>query len=166
MSEVFVDADALIACHSIDRCLAEESLQTSGRIFLRVAGSSMMPSLWPGDLLTLERREINQVSQGDMAVFFCNKMLVVHRVVLRRASYLITQGDTALAPDAPVTEDRLLGVVASVLRNGKQFTPARTPSLASRAIAGLVRRSRLVNKALQRAYAMTTSGKAPLGAKS
>ncbi|MDP9339557.1 MAG: hypothetical protein M3P45_11885 [Acidobacteriota bacterium] len=123
--------------------MASEILRTNGTLRLGVTGSSMLPALWPGDVLVIRTREFNRVAPGAIAVFSCHDRLVTHRVkqsVFRaerpgeyesQVSYLVTQGDTIPLPDPPITSESLLGVVVSVERGGKIFAPPlRTEALA------------------------------------
>ena len=56
--------------HKLD--LAVEVLRSSGAIRLQALGTSMLPSIWPGDVLLIQRRELGQVRPGDTAFFSCH----------------------------------------------------------------------------------------------
>ena len=60
--------------------LAEETLQSSGRLRLRVVGSSMLPSIWPDDVLVISRRDLSRIRPDEMALFTLHGRLVTHRV--------------------------------------------------------------------------------------
>src|SRR5437763_11389848 len=103
--------------------LAAETLRTSGFLRLRATGSSMLPAIWPGDILDIRRCRIGVVRTGEIALFECYGRLVAHRVIGRQGSALITQGDTLPAPDPQVTEAELLGTVFMIRRGRRQFRP-------------------------------------------
>ena len=61
--------------------LAAEVLRSSGELRLRVNGSSMLPAVWPGDLLLVSSREATEAQPGDIVLFKRKGGLVAHRVV-------------------------------------------------------------------------------------
>jgi hypothetical protein len=120
--------------------LAAEILRESGSLRLRAWGSSMLPSIWPGDILNIQRRELKQIAAGETAVFFPGSRMTAHRVVSHHCTFLVTQGDSVPQPDAPVTAENLLGVVVSIERGGKLFAPALRPGLVARRTSVVLRR--------------------------
>jgi signal peptidase I len=153
-----MDGSPAEAAHSTKSDLAAEVLRSSGTLRLRVSGSSMLPSIWPGDVLVIRRREIGQVRPGETAFISSHGRLVAHRVKAVQGAaakeYLITQGDTVPSPDPPVTAENLLGVVVTIERHGRSFAPRLRPGLAARVTAAVLRRSSRASKILQRAYAL------------
>jgi hypothetical protein len=121
--------------------LAAEVLRTNGSLRLRAWGSSMLPSIWPGDVLVIQKRELRQVAVGATAVFFPSGRVTAHRVVSHHGTFLVTQGDSVPQPDPALTAENLLGVVVSIERGGKVFAPALRPSLLARGTAAVLRRS-------------------------
>lgn len=97
-----------------------EALRTRGIVVLQVAGGSMGPWLRPGDLVVIRRCQAEELSAGRVVVFAREGHLVIHRI-LRRAiqsgeCVLLTKGDAAPRPDAPVRSAELLGEVLSIER--------------------------------------------------
>jgi len=102
----------------------------------------MLPTLWPGDTLLCERATADQVSTGDIVLFGRERRLFVHRVVeVMSNSRLLTRGDAMPAADPIVTSDELLGIVALVERNGRNFAPSHNIGIAGRILARLFCRS-------------------------
>jgi hypothetical protein len=135
--------------------LAIELLDRCGEIKMRATGSSMLPSLWPGDVLSIRRRLMNDVRPGDIALFTRDGRLFAHRVVAHDGVHLLTQGDAVPSPDAPVSGSELLGVAVSVSRDGKRVgSPARL-SIPGRLLASLVRRSSRASRILQRVHRLS-----------
>ena len=126
--------------------LAAEILRESGKLRLRATGSSMLPSIWPGDVLVIQKRELKQVTAGETAVFFPGGRLTAHRVVSHHCTFLVTQGDSVPQPDALVTAENLVGVVVSIERGGKLFAPALRPGLVARCTAAVLRRFDLATR--------------------
>lgn len=100
----------------IQQNLALEVLRRTGRVRLAALGYSMLPSLWPGELLTIEARASDQVRCGDIVAFRRSERLFVHRAIRIEASpsRILTRGDAMRAADAPVSAAELLGIVTAV----------------------------------------------------
>lgn len=133
----FVFSDGL----AVEGELAREVLSSSGTLRLRVAGWSMLPTLWPGDTLVIEAADSNKVCSGDIVLFARRQQFVAHRVINTSSPShgIQTRGDAMRQTDAPVSSRELLGRVVSIERNGKSISPSRGLSAASRSVAVLVR---------------------------
>src|SRR5207244_10523389 len=101
-------------------------------------GDSMQHSLWPGDLLTVRRQSFSKFMNGEIVLYEREagentltrpygpaspggRGFVAHRVVGRRGRQLITRGDSLRRNDAPVHEERVVGRVVRVTRNGRHI---------------------------------------------
>jgi hypothetical protein len=119
--------------------LAAEVLRSWGRLRLRAGGLSMLPTLWPGDLLTIRARAFDQAQPGDIALYMREGRLFVHRIVRRSGSgpeaFLITRGDCMSKDDPPVREAELLGRVTHVRHCSSLMVPARELSTFRRIYA-------------------------------
>lgn len=131
------------AAHSLRCELAAEVLHSSGHVRIQVTGWSMLPTLWPGDTLLIERAVSDEVSPGDIVLCARNRRFFVHRVVGKDESTIMTCGDAMPQPDPPVAHRGLLGKVRFVLRRGGRIEPARTLRFPKRAVAALIQRSHL-----------------------
>ena len=108
--------------------LAEEVIRTFGEVRLRVYGTSMVPSILPGDFISVRRAGIQDISAGEIVLFFRDARFFVHRVIQRislsgrnsPAASLITRGDRLLYDDPAVTADQLLGRIILIERNNRQ----------------------------------------------
>jgi signal peptidase I len=111
----------------------------------------MLPSVWPGDTLVIERVTADQVRVGDVMLVGRDGRLCAHRVVSVAESCggprWITQGDANSAPDRPVSEEELLGRVDYVIRAGKLVPVPAELSVVDRLIAKIVRRSETAARA-------------------
>ena len=64
------------------RCsLAAEALRSRGVLKLRAAGVSMLPTLWPGDLLTVQCLREEEVEPGEIVLYMRSDRFFVHRIV-------------------------------------------------------------------------------------
>src|SRR5260370_39470998 len=64
--------------------LTEEVVRTFGVVRLRVFGTSMVPSILPGDLVSVHRTSLQDISPGEVVLFLQKGRLFVHRVVDRK----------------------------------------------------------------------------------
>jgi signal peptidase I len=98
--------------------LAGEVVRTFGEVRLRVVGTSMVPSILPGDLISVERAGATEISSGDVVVYSREGRLIAHRVVGATSGaeqpLLITRGDRLENNDSPVTSAEVIGRVASI----------------------------------------------------
>jgi signal peptidase I len=108
-----------------------ETLRSAGEARLAVAGASMLPSIWPGDVLEIHRVEAAALSLGDIVVFARENRLTVHRLVeVHRKPdevVFITRGDRLPAADLPVSTHQLLGRVQTIRRGDRNIIPRMTP---------------------------------------
>ena len=121
--------------------LAAEALRSFGELHLRVTGSSMLPAVWPDDVLLIRHCRMEQAGPGDIVLFIRQRRLFAHRVIARSSGSLVTQGDGNAEPDPLVMADELLGKVIQVMRHGNSIRHASKPSLPARMAAALFRRS-------------------------
>jgi hypothetical protein len=131
--------------------MTAELLQKFGAARLRVLGSSMAPTLRPGDIVSVRRAAPEEISVGQLVVFSAGTRLITHRVVavLKDAGVRrwITRGDRADEDDGAVPAENLIAVVESVSRRagsgGREvrFAPRPRLSWSERVLLALLRRS-------------------------
>jgi signal peptidase I len=123
--------------------LAGEVVRNFGEVRLRVFGTSMVPSVFPGDLVLIHRANMEEISIGEIVLFLQIGRLFVHRVVDRKVmtvaggreeSFLITRGDRQRYNDSPVSSSQLLGRVVSIEREHRKvdFLPNGTNQFIAR----------------------------------
>jgi signal peptidase I len=124
--------------------MAAEILQASGILHLRVTGSSMLPTLWPGDIVTLQSVIPQPVSVGEVVLFQRDNQFVIHRVsriLSSRENLIITRGDSMADEDSPVSSSELMGRVIGVRRREKPMSVSSKPSVFQRSFGWLFSRS-------------------------
>jgi signal peptidase I len=123
--------------------LAAEILRSFGGLRLRTTGASMLPAVWPGDVLFVRRHDPVEAVPGDVILFWCSGRLVAHRVVARTIGpdgvQWITRGDSLAGRDPAVSKDQVLGCVTAIERGARRLSLRQ--SRASRLISWLLRRS-------------------------
>jgi signal peptidase I len=125
--------------------LAVEVLRSFGPLRLPAIGWSMLPAVWPGDTLVVERVAADQVRVGDVVVVGRQGTLCAHRVIGVEGDpenpQWITQGDALPVPDRPVAGNEMLGRVAYLIRAGKLVAVPAELSVVKQLVAKVVRRS-------------------------
>ena len=143
--------------------LASEVLRSYGSLRFAAMGWSMLPAIWPGDTLVVERASADQLQVGEVALVGREGRLCAHRVVSgARASgnpNLITQGDAMPAPDRPVAGGEVLGRVAYIIRSGKCVSVPTKLNLVEQLVAKIVRRSFLAGRAFVYLHRMVGNGR-------
>jgi hypothetical protein len=101
----------------------------------------MLPTLFPGDILTVQAEPLPEIQAGDVVLFARQGRFFIHRnlrqVRTGSGSLLLTRGDSMPHPDAPVTTDELLGKIVSFER-GTHPPASVPPCTRSRRMAGLM----------------------------
>ncbi|MGA8762197.1 MAG: S24/S26 family peptidase [Candidatus Sulfotelmatobacter sp.] len=141
-----VDSPTALKC-----ALAAEVLRSFGMVRFVATGWSMLPTVWPGDTLVVERVHGGEVRLGDIVLAGREGRFCAHRVVATAGSHptrqWITQGDGMPAPDAPMAESDLLGRVVYLIRAGR-LLEAPAMSAVHRLVARAVRQSTFAARVL------------------
>jgi hypothetical protein len=108
-----------------------EILKSSGQAKLAVTGTSMLSSIWPGDIVEVRRQSVAEIRPGEVVLFERDGRLLAHRVVEKvggpEGTLLVTRGDGLRETDSPVSPEELLGRVTAILRGGRRIEPRLTP---------------------------------------
>jgi signal peptidase I len=112
----------------------------------------MLPSVWPGETLLVERVDRDQVGVGDLVLIGREGRFCVHRVVAKAGEsgnrQWITRGDAQPTPDRPVSENEFLGRVKYLIRAGRLVAVTARLSVVENLVAKIVRRSTPAARAL------------------
>jgi signal peptidase I len=118
------------ARENASKALVEEVVRSIGEVRLRVLGTSMAPAMLPGDLVSIRRVSLDEISLGEVVLFAQNGRLFVHRVMGRNEvsaagnpekPCLITRGDRLRHDDPPVSSREFLGRVVSIERDNRNI---------------------------------------------
>ncbi len=126
----------------------------------------MLPTIWPGDVLVIERARGEEVTEGDIVLFCRDRRFVVHRVLAKDESadgQVVTQGDALPSPDPVVAGSDLRGKVSFILRGGRCIEPRNNLRISERAVAALVQRSEVAARIMVGIHGMcqTSQNKIP-----
>lgn len=145
---------------AVELALATEVLFAFGELQFVAQGSSMLPSIFPGDTLLVLRQPIASVEPGHVVLFSREGRFSAHRVVraidVDAQPFAVTCGDALTKEDAPVAGHELLGRVTAVLRFGKRIELEQTQSVPSFWLRWAVRHSDSVGTWLLRWHSLRT----------
>jgi hypothetical protein len=151
------------AVHTRNCELIGEVLRLFGTARVRVTGCSMLPSVWPGDTLVIQRAVPQKVAVGDILLYLREARLVAHRVVsaehfLGRSAFNV-RGDALRRPDGRVVPAEILGTVSQIVRDGKSSRPSRRLKSRSRLIGMLTCHSNALARVLVFAHSIWTKAR-------
>ena len=118
--------------------LATEVLNAGGTIRLQALGTSMLPSIWPGDVLSIEHKSGQEIVPCDIVLVARYSRFFVHRLIEKRNSCWITRGDSLPQNDEPAAEVQVLGKVAQIHRKTGAIVPDSQVSAFGRALAWML----------------------------
>ena len=118
-SEVNLDAPGFLE-------QARQLLSNNIPLQIRMTGSTMMPAIQDGDVVTVEAIRDDGVQTGDIILYHSIRdTAVIHRVVRVEKSSseprVLTRGDAAVQSDIPAPFHRILGKVQRVERAGESL---------------------------------------------
>ncbi len=80
---------------------------------LRVYGESMLPTLWPGDIVEITSCSVADVRHGEIVLALHDGRLFLHRMVAATPGGFVLRGDSMPGPDPLFPSDALLGRLTS-----------------------------------------------------
>ncbi len=132
--------------------LAGEVLRSFGELRFTATGWSMLPAIFPGDTLVVERVRPDNVVVGDVVLVGREGRLCAHRLVSTVADAespkWITRGDGMPGPDRLVLAKELLGRVVYLIRAGKLIALPTRLGIVEKLVSKLVQRSEPAARAL------------------
>jgi hypothetical protein len=92
---------------------------------LRVFGESMLPTLWPGDVVEIESCSLENVQAGEIVLAQRDDRLVMHRLLAHCGqNNFLLRGDSVACPDPPFPSKALLGRLVRRADEGRGLTPS------------------------------------------
>jgi hypothetical protein len=135
-----------------------QALKSGSVVRLQAHGLSMLPTIWPHDILTIQGAHRGGLSVGDIVMYRKDNRCFVHRIVKPMPDFevaaedaWVTQGDSNSQPDSPpVAASQLHGIVVGVQRYQRSIIlPAQLVGLRRCAAWLLGRSARLRSLALR-----------------
>jgi len=127
--EEFLTVNADSVTDTIDRDkieLAAQVLRGGASVRLRVWGTSMLPAIWPGDLVSIESAAPDSLVPGDLVLILQEGRFLLHRLIGRTQDEdeqprWITRGDSMPQNDPPAATPELVGRVSRI--HGRRHLP-------------------------------------------
>lgn len=85
----------------------------SSRLRLRVHGESMLPVLWPGNVVEIASCSLEDAQIGEIVLALDNGRLFLHRLVASGPNGFTLRGDSMPGPDPQFAREALLGRLVS-----------------------------------------------------
>lgn len=152
--------------------LAADVLRSSGELRFVARGASMVPAIFPGDVLLVRHQPIVTMRCGDVALWCRDGCFCAHRVLRvenrHEEGAIVTRGDALREEDARVTSSEFLGHVYAIVRRGKRIDLVREQGVVSSGIASLARHSDFLTRWLLRynSFRLAIAGRKSLPAQS
>jgi signal peptidase I len=102
--------------------LVSDVARAAGEVRVKVTGTSMLPAVWPGDVVTARHCDPADLKAGDIVLHYREGKLTVHRVKHISSDSLITRGDSVPSDDPAVSPAEILGKVVSILRRDRPIS--------------------------------------------
>jgi signal peptidase I len=134
--------------------LALDLLRSGQSISIKALGSSMIPTIWPGDVVMIESNRGRGARRGDVVLVRSEDGIRVHRLVENSGLEWITRGDAMPQNDPPTQPSEVLGRVVEIHRGQRAVPITWKPALAGRVLALLISRSQLCERVALRAHAL------------
>jgi hypothetical protein len=138
--------------------LAAEILHRFGEVRFVAHGGSMIPSIYPGDLITVQSDSAAAARRGEIVFFLLGGRPFVHRVMRkwpeRNRVVFATRGDALPKEDPSVDASQLLGRVTAIQRRGKSIDIVIKPGPFTRAHRWATRNSPAFARFLLAAHAL------------
>ena len=114
--------------------LVAEALRLSGRLRLQVHGESMLPALWPGDVVEIASCSLADVRPGEIVLARRKGRLFLHRLVAPcTPNGFLLRGDSMPGPDPLFPSEALLGRLVRRADDGRGVSaPALRPGFGVR----------------------------------
>jgi Peptidase S24-like len=149
-----------VSTHDTRLDLAAEVLHRFGEVRFIAHGSSMIPSIYPGDLLTVRAESADNARRGEIVFFLLAGRPFVHRVMRkwpeRNRVVFATRGDALPKEDPSIDASQLLGRVTHIQRRGKSISVVTKPGPFMRAHRWAARNSQTFARLLLAAHVLRT----------
>lgn len=126
--------------------LATSVLRSGGRIRIKALGTSMLPSIWPGDILLIESTLTDEFTHGDVVLVKREKSILIHRLVNKNGPQWITRGDAMPQNDPPASPADILGKVSEIRCGARVITPKGPVPLLQRMLAWMLCHSQICRR--------------------
>lgn len=101
----------------------EQYFKENDRLIYTNVGVSMLPLLRQGkDLFILERKKSERCNVGDVVLYRRRDQYVLHRIIEVKPDDYVIIGDNCTEKEYGITDNNILAVMISFIRNGKNYS--------------------------------------------
>ena len=119
VANVSLEGMAAVSVAAERSALAAHVLRGSGGLRLQARGESMLPTLWPGDVVEITRCSVEDVQRGEIVLALREGSFFLHRFVARcEPAGFELRGDSMPAPDPQFPDEAFLGRLTGRLGHG------------------------------------------------
>ena len=127
------------------RVLLKRALKKGGQFTQKIEGESMLPTLKPGQSITISYADRKGIVLGDVLVFQGALNQVVHRLVETRQegknTLYITKGDNNLSTDPPIEFSKVVGKISKI--EGRDFSSLESQEKKELMVARSLKQARI-----------------------
>lgn len=105
----------------------EEILERDHMLVYTCRGFSMWPLLHQNEDLLVIRKPDRELRKNDIVLFKVSTKYLLHRIVKIDGDTIITAGDHNAFKDRAITKDRVIGILTSFVRDGKERSVDELP---------------------------------------
>ena len=131
--------------------LATELLRAGGMIRIKARGTSMLPTIWPGDMVHIESKTGGELVVGDIVLVQQEKHVLIHRLMSTDGVQWITRGDAVPQNDPPIMPTDVLGRVTQIQRHNRAIKSTSRVMILQRALAWMLCHSQICRRFALRA---------------
>lgn len=100
----------------------EEVLDREGYLAYTNVGTSMMPLLRQGlDIMEIQKKGEERCKKYDVVLYKRGDRYILHRIIKVRKNDYVIVGDHCFQKEYGITDDRILGVLIGIVRDGKHI---------------------------------------------
>lgn len=149
--DAIVAAESALTQQKLELCSA--ALRSGETIRIRAFGASMLPTIWPGDVLVIASASAEEVVCGEIVVAKREQGLVIHRLIAKTEAHCVLRGDAMAQNDAPARTADVLGKIVEVRRGRRVIMPQQNIRPLQWALAFLLCHSWVCRTIALRAHA-------------
>jgi len=106
----------------MNKTTLEQELARRGRLIYVTKGVSMRPFIRSGeDLVEITAKGTDRFRKYDVVLYRRGAEYVLHRIVKVREGDYVIRGDNCLETEYGIPDDRILGVLTGIVRQGKRL---------------------------------------------
>ncbi len=111
----------------------EQPVEGEGRrVRLKVYGESMLPALWPGDVVEIASCSMEDLLPGDIVLALRDGRLYLHRLVASQPNGFVLRGDSVPGPDPLFPPEALLGRLVYSAHDIGDLTQRSRPKVSAK----------------------------------